>query len=324
LDKNLKKAVITGAAGFIGSHLCELLLEKNWQVVGIDNLSTGSLENVSALQKTPEFSFYKACASNKELMLDVLKDADLCFHLAAVVGVKKVIEDPVGTIEINHEITKNILETANESKVRVFITSSSEVYGSNKNEMFHEEDICMIGPTKQMRWSYSASKLMDEFHAFSYFYKHNLPVTIVRLFNTIGPRQIGSYGMVVPSFIDQALTGKPLTVYGTGRQKRSFTYVKDVIKSLYLLSQTNDSIGKVFNIGNSEETSILALATLIKEITDSSSDIEFLNYKDAYGENFIDVERRKPDTNALFSCINYKPETPLNSVLKIMIDNIKE
>lgn len=314
------KAVVTGAAGFIGSHLCEYLLQQGFKVSGIDNLSTGRKENLSTFINSSDFSFVEGCASEKHTLLDISKNADVCFHLAAVVGVKKVIEDPVGTIEINHAITKNILETARENNFRVFITSSSEVYGSNEKEMSKEEDICMIGPTNQKRWSYSASKLMDEFHAFSYFYKYNLPITIVRLFNTIGPRQVGNYGMVVPTFINQALENIPVTVYGTGKQMRSFTFVEDVVKSLYLLSQTKESVGKVFNIGNTEEISIFDLAKKIISMAGSKSEITLINYKDAYGENFSDVERRRPCVDALFKCINYKPSSRLDDVLQIMID----
>jgi UDP-glucose 4-epimerase len=233
------------------------------------------------------------------------------------------MDEPINTIEVNHEATRNVLRSALKNKARVIIASSSEVYGANSNLIFSEDDICMIGPTSHRRWCYSASKLLDEFHGLAYFYEKKLPVTIVRLFNTIGERQAGSYGMVVPTLIKQALAGEPITVFGTGEQKRCFTYVGDVANSLYLLACSDKAHGQVFNIGSTNEISINDLAKKIKFLTNSSSSIIHKGYKEAYGEDFKDIERRYPDVSRLLNTIGYQPETPLDEALQKIIYSIK-
>jgi UDP-glucose 4-epimerase len=223
---------------------------------------------------------------------------------------------------VNHEATRAVLHAADRHGLRALVTSSSEVYGSNPNPTFREDDICMIGPTRKRRWGYSASKLLDEFHAFAFYYERGLPVTVVRLFNTIGPRQVGTYGMVVPTFLKQALAGEPITVYGTGEQRRSFTDVGDVTRCLDLLLRTEDSIGQVFNIGSTNEISILELAREIIALTGSSSPIRHLSYKEAYGENFEDVSRRYPDTSNLRETVGTSPDTPLRATLERMREHL--
>jgi UDP-glucose 4-epimerase len=317
---NKKVALVTGGAGFIGSHLCEYLLDNNFTVYAVDDLSTGFRENIAHISNNNNFKFIEGCASDINLIDSIAEKCSFIFHLAAVVGVKRVIDNPVKTVEINHAATKTVLHAANKHNCRIIITSTSEVYGANKNPSFNENDICMIGPTQHKRWCYSASKLLDEFHAFAFYYQYNLPVTIVRLFNTIGPRQVGNYGMVVPTFIKQALNGENITVYGNGNQKRCFTYVKDVAKSLFLLINNEKSIGQVFNIGSNNEISINNLAELIINKTKSNSQIINISYRKAYGENFEDVERRNPDTQLLYKTINYKPDTPLDTVIDSIIE----
>ncbi|MFH0910533.1 MAG: NAD-dependent epimerase/dehydratase family protein, partial [Planctomycetota bacterium] len=316
-------ALITGGAGFIGSHLAEHLLDRGWRVTALDNFSTGSRENVRHLAGSRVFQLVEGCASNYELVERLGADADVLFHLAAVVGVRKVVDNPVATVEMNHAATKTALHVAQRHGLRILITSSSEVYGANPKPHFSEDDSCMIGPTVHRRWCYSASKLMDEFHAFAFFHAHRLPVTVVRLFNTIGPRQVGHYGMVVPTFVRQALTGAPITVFGTGRQRRSFTYVKDVVESLRRLVETDASVGEVFNVGSTEESEILALAEGVKRLTESPSEIVFQSYREAYGEDFEDVERRCPDTTRLRRAIGYSPSTPLAACLPTIIESVR-
>ncbi len=312
-------ALVTGGAGFIGSHLAEELLGRGWAVTALDDFSTGRPENVAHLADRPGFALVEGCATQYELVERLGAGASALFHLAAVVGVQKVVDNPVDTVEKNHAATRTALHVAHRHGLRMLATSSSEVYGANPNEAFREDDACMIGPTTQRRWCYSASKLLDEFHAFAFHYAYGLPVTVVRLFNTVGPRQVGRYGMVVPTFVRQALTGEPITVYGDGEQRRSFTDVGDVARCLVDLVQTRETAGQVFNVGSTRETRILDLARLVKRLTGSASEIVFRTYEQAYGEHFEDVARRRPDTTRLAAAIGHVPATPLEEVLPRVI-----
>ena len=316
-------ALITGGAGFIGSHLCELLLDKGWRVTVLDDLSTGSIDNIRHLEKNEKFRVYVGSASDKDQLKSLCVDVDTLFHLAAVVGVRKVMENTVETIERNLHTTEVVLQICNLFRLRVLTASTSEVYGANVKDKFSEEDNAVIGASRHRRWCYAAGKLLDEFHAYAYYHATNLPMTIVRLFNTIGPRQVGHYGMVVPTFVRQALLNEPITVHGNGLQSRCFTDVRDVVKCLYALAVCNDAIGQVFNIGSQNEISMLQLAEKIKTMTDSSSEIVFKSYDEVYGEDFVDLDRRVPDTTRLAGAIGFEPETPLDVILQSVIDNIR-
>lgn len=317
-------ALVTGGAGFIGSHLCEYLLQQEWSVIALDDLSTGSIANIRSLEGHSDFRLAVGSAGDRQLLQELAVDVSVVFHLAAAVGVRKVMEDPVGTIERNLHSTEEVLRVCNERRLRVLITSTSEVYGSNPKELFREEDDSIIGNSRHRRWSYAASKLLDEFHAYAYFHANELPVTIVRLFNTIGPRQVGHYGMVVPTFVSQAFKGEAITVHGDGSQRRCFTYIGDVVRCLYELSLAGGASGNTYNVGNREEISILALAEKIKAMTKSKSPIVFQSYAEAYGEDFVDMERRMPDTSRLFRAIGYAPDTPLEAALQSVIDHTRK
>jgi UDP-glucose 4-epimerase len=318
-----ERALITGGAGFIGSHLAEHLLTQGWRVVVLDNFATGSPANVQHLQGRAAFELVEGDAADERLMDRLASESDVLFHLAAVVGVERVVADPVGTVERNHAATKAVLHVASRHQLRVIFTSSSEVYGANPAPAFREEDACIIGPTSHRRWCYSASKLHDEFHAYAFHYAHRLPVTIVRLFNTVGPRQVGHYGMVVPRFVGRALAGEPLVVYGDGTQRRCFTFVGDVVLCLEMLTQTDGAAGQVFNIGSTEETSIRALAERVKALTGSESPVHFRSYREAYGEHFEDVPHRRPNVERLRAAIGYAPDTPLDEALQSVIDHLR-
>lgn len=318
-----RHALITGGAGFIGSHLAERLLAAGWRVTVLDNFSTGRRENVACLSQREDFVLVEGGAEDGGRVEALAEGVSVIFHLAAVVGVERVVDDPVGTVESNHAATKAVLRAARERGARVLLTSSSEVYGANPNAAFQEDDSCIIGPTHRRRWCYSASKLMDEFHAYAYHYAYGLPVTIVRLFNTIGPRQVGRYGMVVPRFVKQALAGEPISVYGDGSQCRCFTYVGDVVRCLHELVEAPGAAGTVFNVGSTEEVSILALAERVKALTGSKSVIEFRSVREAYGENFEDVARRRPATARLQQAIGFVPDTPLDVSLRAVIADLQ-
>ncbi len=312
-------AVVTGGAGFIGSHLCEALLADGWRVTAVDNLSTGRRSNLQPLAGHAAFRFVEADVEAPGTLDDACAGARIVYHLAAVVGVQKVLDDPVGTVEGNHAATRAVLRAARDRGARVLLASSSEVYGANPNPSFREDDPCIIGPTAQRRWCYSASKLMDEFHAYAYHYAHGLETVVVRLFNTIGPRQVGRYGMVVPRFVRQALAGEPLTVYGDGTQARCFTWVGDVVRCLQALAAAPDADGGVFNIGNDQEVTIQALAEAVLRMTGSASPIAHIPYEEAYGARFKDVPRRRPDPARLRDTVGFAPETPLESALAAII-----
>ncbi|HOX05371.1 MAG TPA: GDP-mannose 4,6-dehydratase [Planctomycetota bacterium] len=316
-------ALITGGAGFIGSHLAEHLLAAGWRVTAVDDLSTGSIANLRSVEGRPGFRLYVSSAGDEALLRALAADAHVVFHLAAVVGVKKVMESAIQTIEKNLHTTETVLKVANLFRLRTVVASTSEVYGANPRESFREDDDSIIGTSRHRRWSYAASKLLDEFHAFAYFYSTSLPVTVVRLFNTIGPRQVGHYGMVVPTFVGQALAGRPITVYGDGRQRRCFTFVKDVVRCLAELAARPATVGQVYNIGSDQEITIMDLARKVKAMTGSPSEVVLQSYQEVFGENFVDMERRKPDVSKLRAAIGYAPDTRLEAMLQTVIDELK-
>ena len=285
-ESRVTKALITGGAGFIGTHLAQALLERDYDVQVIDDLSTGSLENIQHLKSHPRFSYVIDSALNQPVMAELVDRADAVFHLAAAVGVRLIVEQPVSTIETNIKATEIVLELAARQSKPLLVTSTSEVYGKLDKERFGEEDDLVLGPTSKARWCYAASKIIDEFLAKAYFKEKGLPVVVVRLFNTIGPRQTGQYGMVVPRFVRQALGGEPITVYGDGSQRRSFTWVGDVVNAMVDLINNPGAYGGVFNIGHTTETSILDLAKAVRELTESSSDTVLVPYEQAYGKGF--------------------------------------
>lgn len=315
----MKSALITGGAGFIGSWLAETLLERGWAVQVIDDLSTGKLENVAHLEADRRFSCRVDSVLNRDLMTDLVDDADAVFHLAAAVGVRMVVEEPVRTIETNIRTTEVVLELCARRKTPVLLTSTSEVYGKLDKPSFREDDDLLLGPTSRTRWCYAGSKIIDEFLAQAYFAEKGLPAVVVRLFNTIGPRQTGRYGMVVPRFLEQALHGEPLTVYGDGTQRRSFTWVGDVAAALADLIERPEAAGQVFNVGHHEEISIRELAVLVKRLTGSSSEIRLVPYEEAYGEGFEDMPRRLPDTSKLRALIGFRPSLDLTGMLREIV-----
>ncbi len=307
--------LITGGAGFIGSHLAERLLDRGDRVVLLDNLSTGSIENIRHLKTSERLSYHLDNIENRQLLAELVDDADVIVHLAAAVGVKLIVESPVRTIETNVNGTQMVLETACKKRKLVLTASTSEVYGKNTNVPFREDADLVLGPTTKGRWSYAASKALDEFLALSYWKEKKLPVIVVRLFNTVGPRQTGRYGMVLPNFVKAALDNKSIDVYGTGKQSRCFCDVRDTIEALLRLIDTPRAVGEVVNVGNTEEISIEALAHLVKERTASKSSIEFIPYDQAYEPGFEDMMRRVPNVDKLHSLTGFRPQTPLTEII---------
>ena len=307
--------LITGGAGFIGSHLAERLLERGDQVLLMDNLSTGSMENIRHLKKYDRMNYFLEPMENRQLLAELVDEADVIFHLAAAVGVKLIVESPVRTIETNVNGTQMVLEAACRKRKLVFAASTSEVYGKNTNVPFHEDADLVLGPTTKGRWSYAASKALDEFLALSYWKEKRLPVIIARLFNTVGPRQTGRYGMVLPNFVRQALDGAPITVYGTGRQSRCFCDVRDAVEALLRLTATDEAVGEVVNVGNDEEVTIEDLAMQVKKRTASASEIEYVPYDRAYEPGFEDMFRRVPSLDKLQQMTGFRPTTPLTEII---------
>ena len=318
------KAFLTGGAGFIGSHLAERLLELGHEVRVLDNLSTGSIDNIAHLKGTPRFSYVVDSVTNEPLLAEMIDRCDVVFHLAAAVGVKLIVEQPVHTIETNVHGTEVVLKHAAKKKKLVFIASTSEVYGKNTDVPFREASDLVLGPSEKHRWAYACSKLIDEFLALAYWKEKKLPVVVVRLFNTVGPRQTGQYGMVLPTFVRQALTGVPITVFGDGTQSRSFTYVGDVVDALVALALDPRAIGHVFNIGNSGEISIRDLAERVKSLTGSRSPIHFIPYDEAYEAGFEDMPRRVPDISKLAALIGYEPKVGLDDIISRVIAHERE
>jgi UDP-glucose 4-epimerase len=317
------KILITGGAGFIGSHLAERLLDQNHNVVAVDNLSTGRLENIAHLREHPQFEFITGTIMDEILMAELISQCETVYHLAAAVGVRLIIEKPVDTIETNIMGTETVLKLANRRKRKVIITSTSEVYGKNEQIPFKEIDDSVYGPTVKSRWSYACSKAVDEFLALAYYREKKLPVIIVRLFNTIGARQTGEYGMVVPTFVKQALLGHPITVFGDGTQSRCFTNVRDVVDAMIKLAELPSAVGQVFNIGSREIVSIKDLACRIKTMCHSKSEIQYISYDDAFEAGFEDMYRRVPDLARIEAAIDYKPQVSLDETIQEIIDFYK-
>jgi UDP-glucose 4-epimerase len=314
------KALITGGAGFVGSHLAEALVARGDEVYVLDDLSTGSIENIEHLKAHPRFNYTVESVMNEPVTAELVDRVDVVFHLAAAVGVRLIVESPVNTIETNVHGTELVLRVANKKKKKVLVASTSEVYGKNAAVPFREDADLVMGPTSKGRWSYACSKAIDEFLALAYHKEKRLPVVIARLFNTVGPRQTGRYGMVVPNFVKQALLGHPLTVYGDGGQSRCFTYISDVVGALVDLAQHPGAVGEVFNIGNDgEEISILDLARRVKLRTGSKSEIVLVPYDKAYEEGFEDMPRRVPDTGKLRELTGYEPRVQLDEILDNVI-----
>lgn len=322
------KILITGGAGFIGSHLADRLLEMGDEVFVVDDLSTGSLKNVEQHQDREKFHLVVDTILNEAVMSELVFKCDQIYHLAAAVGVKLIMNRPVETLETNVKGTEMVLMLANRYRKKVLIASSSEVYGKvmdgENTGLLLEDTDRLMGSTTKRRWAYACSKALDEFLALAYFEEKKLPVIIVRFFNTVGPRQIGQYGMVIPNFAQKALIGKPITVFGDGSQSRSFTYVIDVVDALIKLMAEPEAIGQVFNLGNTEEVTIKDLALRIKEMTGSSSDIEYIPYEKAYGPGFEDMQRRCPDITKLKNLIHFEPKTDLKGIIKSVIDFYKK
>jgi len=314
------RVLITGGAGFIGSHLAEALLDGGHRVMALDDLSTGSIENITHLKGRTGFSYTIDAVENESLLAELIDDSDVVFHLAAAVGVKKIVEEPVHTIETNVHGTEVVLRNANKKKKLVIIASTSEVYGKSTAVPFREDADLVMGPTTKHRWAYACSKAIDEFLALAYWKEKKLPVIIVRFFNTVGPRQTGQYGMVIPTFVRQALAGQPITVFGDGTQSRSFTFVGDVVDALVKLVHEPRAIGQVFNIGNPHEISILDLARRVRELTQSQSEIILVPYDQAYEAGFEDMPRRVPDLAKLGALIGYQPKVQLDETLARVID----
>jgi UDP-glucose 4-epimerase len=316
------RALITGGAGFVGSHLADRLLELGHTVLVLDNLSTGSIDNISHLKGHERFSYAIDSVTNGPLLAEMIDRCDVVFHLAAAVGVKLIVEQPVHTIETNVHGTEVVLEHANKKKKLVFIASTSEVYGKSTDVPFRESADLVLGSTAKHRWAYACSKLIDEFLALAYWKERKLPVVVVRLFNTVGPRQTGQYGMVVPTFVRQALANQPITVFGDGTQSRSFTYVGDVVDALIALAQEPRAIGEVFNIGNSGEVTMRELAEKVKAMTGSHSPIRLVPYDEAYEAGFEDMPRRVPDISKIRALIGYEPRLGLDDILRRVIDHM--
>lgn len=307
--------LITGGAGFIGSHLAERLLEKGEQVVLLDNLSTGSMENIRHLKGSERLEYHLDGIENRQILAELVDDADVIVHLAAAVGVKLIVESPVRTIETNVNGTQMILEAASKKKKLVLIASTSEVYGKNTNVPFHEDADLVLGATTKGRWSYAASKALDEFLALSYWKEKKQPVIVVRFFNTVGPRQTGRYGMVLPNFVKRALDGQPIEVYGNGKQSRCFCDVRDTVEAVLRLMPLDAAIGEVVNIGNTEEVTIENLAKIVKHRTGSDSPIHFVPYDKAYEPGFEDMMRRVPSIEKLHSLTGFRPQTNLADII---------
>jgi UDP-glucose 4-epimerase len=316
------KALITGGAGFIGSHLAERLLSDGNEVIVIDDLSTGSLGNIEQIKDNPGFEFVNDTVCNAEMMCVLVEKCDVIYHLAAAVGVQLIVDDPVHTIATNIGGSEVVLDIANKFGKKTLIASSSEVYGKSENVPFREDDDIVMGSTKFSRWSYACSKAIDEFLAMAYYEQFGLPVVVARFFNTVGPRQTGRYGMVVPRFVERALKNEPVLIYGTGKQSRCFGYVGDVVDASIALMNCPSAPGRVYNVGSQEEISIEDLARRIIEITRSKSKIEYISYEKAYGKPFDDMMRRVPCLDRIKETIGYEPTTGLDEILAGVVEDI--
>jgi len=314
-----EKILITGGAGFIGSHLCELLVHKGYHVVAIDDLSTGKLDNIQHLRPLPSFQFVRETITNGQVLDRLTSEADIVIHLAAVVGVKLIVEDPVHTIATNIMGTEAVLTIANRYGCKVMIASTSEVYGKGFKVPFFEDDDCVMGPTSHSRWAYATSKAIDEFLGLAYHRQFGLPVVVMRFFNTVGPRQTGRYGMVVPRFVRQALANEPITIYGDGEQSRCFADVADIVDAAVKLAEHPGAVGQVFNVGSTEEVTIRQLAEKVLSLTDSKSEIVYVPYEQAYAPGFEDMRRRVPSLEKVNQLIGYVPRYSLDDTLRRVI-----
>jgi UDP-glucose 4-epimerase len=317
------KALVTGGAGFIGSHLVEKLLQGGHEVTVIDDLSTGSVKNLQSVRDNKRFGFVQDTVRNAGTMDTLIKKCDVVYHLAAAVGVQLIVDEPVRTIETNIHGCEVILENANKYGKRVLIASSSEVYGKSEAVPFSEDDDAVLGSTRFSRWSYACSKAVDEFLAFAYRDQFNLPVVVVRIFNTVGPRQVGQYGMVVPRFVTNALKNEPIYIYGSGKQSRCFAHVSDVISGFISLMECDKAVGGVYNIGSDEEVTIEVLAEKVIELTRSSSEKRYLSYEQAYGKPFDDMMRRVPSLDKIKAATGYTPQMSLEQTLRSVIEDMK-
>ncbi len=317
------KALLTGGAGFVGSHLADALLERGHAVTVVDDLSTGSITNIAHLKGRAGFSYVIDTIMKEPLTAELVDDADVVFHLAAAVGVKRIIESPVQTIETNVRGTEIVLAEAAKKSRLVVVFSTSEVYGKSTEVPFREDADIVMGSTFKRRWSYACSKAIDEFLALAYWRERGLPVIIARLFNTVGPRQTGQYGMVIPNFVQQALAGRPIRVFGDGQQTRSFTYVGDVVRALIGLAGEPRAVGQVFNIGNPEEISMLELAHRVRAVTGSASPVELVPYDEAYGPGFEDMRRRVPDISKIGEYIGFEPTVTLDEILQRVTEHVR-
>ncbi|MFO7697471.1 MAG: GDP-mannose 4,6-dehydratase [Anaerolineae bacterium] len=317
------KALITGGCGFIGSHLAEALLARGDTVTVVDDLSTGRFVNVQHLVGQPGFSFAIETIANEPVMDRLVSECDIIYHLAAAVGVELVVRDPVRVLETNVKGTDVILRVAARYRKKVILASTSEVYGKNTRVPFSEDDDSTLGPTTRSRWSYACSKAMDEFMALAFFKQQALPVVIVRFFNTVGPRQSGRYGMVIPRFVRQALDNEPLTIYGDGRQSRCFGYVDDVVRAVIALADSPAALGQVYNIGSTEEVTIEALARRTMALTGSQSQLVYIPYDQAYEEGFEDMQRRVPDIRKVQALVGWQPTVNLDGILTRVIDAMR-
>jgi UDP-glucose 4-epimerase len=318
------RVLITGGAGFIGSHLAEALLARGDDVLIMDDLSTGSMENIRHLKPLPNFHYWIDTVMNRILLAELVDESDLVIHFAAAVGVRLIVESPVHTIETNVKGTELVLQAAQKKKKTVLVASTSEVYGKSTEIPFREDGDLVMGATSKGRWSYAASKALDEFLGLAYYREKKLPVIVTRFFNTIGPRQTGRYGMVVPNFVRQAMAGKPMTVFGDGKQSRCFCHVGDVVQALLKLVATPKAVGEVFNIGSTEEITIEGLAKLVKQRVKSDSEIRYIPYEQAYEEGFEDMFRRVPSIEKISKCIGWRATTPLDATIDSIAQYFEE
>ncbi len=319
----MRKVLITGGAGFIGSHLAEALLSQGCEVFVIDDLSTGSVDNIEPMRSQSRFHFTHGTIRDEHLLAELVSRVDFIYHLAAAVGVELIVHSPVRTIEENVRGTENVLAAANRRRVPVLLTSTSEVYGKSNRPMFGENDDLLIGPPTLGRWSYACSKLLDEFLGIAYWQEKKLPVYLVRLFNTVGPRQTGRYGMVLPRFVQQALRHEPITIFGDGNQTRCLCHVSDTVRALIELPRHNPAIGQVYNIGSTEEVRIADLAVKVKATTQSRSELRFIPYDEAYSKGFEDMRRRVPDTGKIRALIGWQPTLSLDEIVNRMVDYVR-
>lgn len=313
------RSLVTGGAGFIGSHLCERLLERGHEVWALDDLSTGRLENLRTFERHPRFRFLEGNVMDQSLVTGLVAQSDRVFHLAAAVGVKYVLENPLRSLITNIRGTESVLQACAEHGRRVVVFSSSEVYGKGVSVPFSEDDDRLMGPTHKLRWSYAAGKAVDECLAQSYWQQQQLPVTVVRCFNTCGPRQSSAYGMVIPNMIQRALRNDPILVFGDGQQSRCFSSVADVVRGVLLLVESPATAGEIYNIGTDEEVTVLELALRVRDVCQSTSAVEFVPYEDIYGSSFEDMRRRVPNLDKIRQAVGYQPEITLDGLLEVTV-----